>query len=604
MEIIQSYQRYYQEINSTKENLRPIEEIIDDIKELLAPVKEESLLLHTMLLINELSDRKTSPLYTHISSPMRQSLYLIDVFYSIERRKGKLDMDDKRWNKIALLLNEIEMTYFVNIGFPNGSDLYHDERDQKVHISLATFVSFFNNAVLRYEEQTQDRIIRYFKPYDDYIQSNYGFKIEEALIFCEHLRKANNKKFLDITLQRTFALQTYQWYVQLPNEERGFNTSINLLEEFAPPPLVSLFIHDQKELQEININSQSLQCIIDFFTYDKDAMKGKTIYYADKRHIESHPLILGKQKCLFPLNKFLFESLYFRLDEALTKSTSTSKYLKNKSLEFEKKVVNVFKRFFPSKTKIFTNYSVDGVAENDLLIIYENVCIIVEIKNCGFRAPFRDPIKSYSRIKSDFQKAIQLGYNQCKRVEKILLGGQDVNIYDAINKNKKLYHLKNKNMQEVRSIIVTDLRYGRIQTDLGLLLEKADEDLYPWAASIDDIEAFLLLMRKTLKGIAPARFIEFLDYRERFQEHILSDDELEICGWYLTNREQFKEYADRNQTTITNTDMVDIFVAHYFVGLGFKDELDIEIKKQHKLPEYSKTFEMSDITSDMIKGKA
>lgn len=79
---------------------------------------------------------------------------------------------------------------------------------------------------------------------------------------------------------------------------------------------------------------------------------------------------------------------------------------------------------------------------------------------------------------------------------------------------------------------------------------------------------------------------------------------MEICGWYLTNREQFKEYADRNQTTITNTDMVDIFVAHYFVGLGFKDELDIDIKKRHKLPEYSKTFEMSDITSDMIRRKA
>ena len=337
MEIIQTYQRYYQEINSTKENLRSIEEIIDDIKELLTPVKEESLLLHAMRLISELSDRKTSPLYTHISSPMRQSLYLIDVFYSIETRKETLDMDDKRWNKIAILLNEIEMTYFVNIGFPNGCDLYHDKRDQKVHVSLATFVSFFNNAVLRYDEQTRDRIIRYLKPYDDYIQSNYGFKIEEALIFCEYLRKANNKKFLDITIQRNSALQTYQSYAQLLNGEGRLNIPLNLLEEFAPPPLVSLFIHDQKELQDININSQSLQCIIDFFSYDKDAMKGKTIYYADKRHIESHPLIFEKQKCLFPLNKFLFESLYFRLDEALTKSASTSKYLKNKSLEFEKK---------------------------------------------------------------------------------------------------------------------------------------------------------------------------------------------------------------------------------------------------------------------------
>ena len=29
-----------------------------------------------------------------------------------------LDMDGERWESIAILLNEIEMTYFINIGFP------------------------------------------------------------------------------------------------------------------------------------------------------------------------------------------------------------------------------------------------------------------------------------------------------------------------------------------------------------------------------------------------------------------------------------------------------------------------------------------------------
>ena len=51
----------------------------------------------------------------------------------------------------------------------------------------------------------------------------------------------------------------------------------------------------------------------------------------------------------------------------------------------------------------------DGKAENDLLVVFGDTCIVVEIKNCGFRAPFRDPVKAYPRIKRDYENAIQLG---------------------------------------------------------------------------------------------------------------------------------------------------------------------------------------------------
>lgn len=60
------------------------------------------------------------------------------------------------------------------------------------------------------------------------------------------------------------------------------------------------------------------------------------------------------------------------------------KYKQDKDKAFEKKVEELFRDFFPSKTKIFTNYSVDGVSENDLLVLIGDSCIIVEIKNCGF----------------------------------------------------------------------------------------------------------------------------------------------------------------------------------------------------------------------------
>lgn len=225
-------------------------------------------------------------------------------------------------------------------------------------------------------------------------------------------------------------------------------------------------------------------------------------------------------------------------------------------------------------------------------------CIIVEIKNCGFREPFRDPLKAFPRIQRDYSNAIQLGYEQCRRVEDVLLSGRDIDILDAANKKKVHYHLKSKNIVDVWSIVVTDFKYGTIQTDLSSLLKKDEDALFPWSVCIDDIEAFFLLMRKLLKGIASNRFIEFLDYRERLHGHVLCSDELEICGWYLNDREQFKEYADRESLINTTPNMGTIFDAYYRVGLGFKNEFDMVHKRHYQLPDYPRQFALKEITGE------
>lgn len=98
-----------------------------------------------------------------------------------------------------------------------------------------------------------------------------------------------------------------------------------------------------------------------------------------------------------------------------------------------------------------------------------------------------------------------------------------------------------------------------------------------------------------LKGIAPARFVEFLDYRERLHGHIMCFDELEICGWYLNDREQFKKYADSDSMINTSPNMGTIFDAYYHIGLGFKNELDIDYKNGRRLENYPKKFEISEV---------
>lgn len=606
----------YRKMTAIKEHHRAIEDIIDSLKSELKLIKEESFLIHTMRLIAELDARTESSLYTHLQSPMRQTLYLIDVYYSIEIREEAIDMDEVHWDKIAILLDELEMTYSVSIGFPNEGEFYNDERDGKIAVSLSTFLHYFGNAVLSYEEQTLDKIVRYLKPYNEYIQSHYGFTIDEALKFIAHVRILNNNNFNEIIKPIYGTVSFYRNYPEewrkltQKFEERG---SVDPHEWWLQPELSSMtkammtnpgevYVHAIKELLNVDITSNTLQHILDFFSYNKDLFKGKTVYYADKHQSESHPLIKIGEKCICPINKFLFEGLYFRLDETLMKA-GPLRYKQSKDTAFEKKVAEIFQQFFPPKTKIFTNYSIDGKSENDLLVVIGDTCIIVEIKNCNFREPFRDGIKAYDRIKRDFKGSIQLGYEQCKRVEDILLAGQDVDVLDADNKKKVLYQLRCRNVGNIRSIVVTDFKYGMIQTNLKTLLEKDEDALFPWSVCADDLETFLLLLKKMQKGIAPARFIEFLDYRERLQDHVICCDELEICGWYLNAREQFKDYADNDSIINTSPNMGTIFDAYYHVGLGFKNELDMVYKKNHKLPDYPKSFEVSELTSEMARGE-
>lgn len=260
-----------------------------------------------------------------------------------------------------------------------------------------------------YEEQTIDKLERYIKPYNGYIQSRYGFSIDDALKFILHLRELCNQKLTDSV--RPFA-ETYSYYTDHPDEwqkltssfiERGINDPQDWWEQPELKGMLStlttnpgeVLLHNAEELMSSGLDETTTLNLIDFFSFDKDYLSGKTAYYAESHYSESHPFIKVGESYVC-LSKFLFESLYFRLDEEL--KNSEKKYKQNKDSALEVKVAEVFTHFFPKAAKIFTNYSVDGVSENDLLIVVGSTCIVVEVKNCKFREPFRSPLKAYDRV--------------------------------------------------------------------------------------------------------------------------------------------------------------------------------------------------------------
>ena len=127
---------------------------------------------------------------------------------------------------------------------------------------------------------------------------------------------------------------------------------------------------------------------------------------------------------------------------------------------------------------------------------------------------------------------------------------------------------------------------------------KENEALYPWSVCVDDLEAFVLILKKIKKGAAPYQFIEYLRYRESYHEHLICSDELELCGYFMNDPKNFIKYSSNDSIFTTFPGMADMFDAEYQNGLGFDNELDIDVKKYYRVPNYSKDYTVDSFTGE------
>src|SRR5690606_19292766 len=132
--------------------------------------------------------------------------------------------------------------------------------------------------------------------------------------------------------------------------------------------------------------------------------------------------------------------------------------------------------------------------EKDLLILHNRTAYVIECKAHRQRTPLRDPVRAYDRIKDDFQKSIGSGYSQASEVETLFLSND---LFTLKNKSKKIIAtIDAADFDEVFTIVVTQERLGQIQCDLGLLLQLPQDRPYPWAVCINDLESFLITLKR------------------------------------------------------------------------------------------------------------
>ncbi|PLX08458.1 MAG: hypothetical protein C0596_06270 [Marinilabiliales bacterium] len=148
--VIDEFRKRWEAILKVRDCRRTQNEIIDELSSLIMDFRKESFIPYLIQMMIHIEQRNTSEAFKYLMSPMKQFVYLIDLLFSVEKGGDKEGLSKEEWMKITMLLNEIEMTYFCDIGFFNENTENGIDFD-KVSVSLQTFLNYFGSAQLSYD---------------------------------------------------------------------------------------------------------------------------------------------------------------------------------------------------------------------------------------------------------------------------------------------------------------------------------------------------------------------------------------------------------------------------------------------------------------------
>jgi hypothetical protein len=179
--------------------------------------------------------------------------------------------------------------------------------------------------------------------------------------------------------------------------------------------------------------------------------------------------------------------------------------------------------------------------------------------------------KAIKWLKADFKDSIHYGFDQCKRVEDYFF---DTKHFDIKNeKEKVLYNINPNKIHTIYSIIVTLERFGSLQTDLSLMLQKEADVNYPWSVYIDDLETFLLAIKHNINNPI-GKFLNFLKLRREMHGRVYAIDELDVCASYLKSPDKFKRYLGTKKEYLTFSP----YEQNYFDKLYWSNKLRFQEK--------------------------
>ena len=256
--------------------------------------------------------------------------------------------------------------------------------------------------------------------------------------------------------------------------------------------------------------------------------------------IQKRPFIkIGDQYYCFDYYSFI-DNFYRAIQKAVSRENPSYRWSDYQKEASEKMVGDVFSQILPGCSVLRDNYyptnkSLKRLTENDLLIRYGNVLLIVEVKAGSF--VYTAPLTDFDNHIISYQNLIEKADKQCKSTHDYLLSSDEAIIYnqDASIKTKI-------NMHEIKDIFTISVTIDNIN-DYAARAEKLkflELKSKAICISIDD----LMVYREFFDS--PLVFLHFLQQRRQAtQESKLAlNDELDHLGMYIKHNMYCIQLAD------------------------------------------------------------
>ncbi len=553
-----------------------LEKKCQELKDLVATYDTQWFLGDLTALTQSIASGRAQDQLGMLSSPLRQLYFLGGLLISSDDSKSEdIQYTPEKWNEIVRLLNEIEKEYEL-LFFPKDGEKVDEEWLKIRKVAMPSFLSYFNQGPLNYEEQiinwitdlylpfnsiieekigvTTDTLITFYNVLDAYLQNNFRAIGPKGIAMRPHWEKYTNLKPAPAPDMPSFFLANFE--AQMPMMTYMMDKGI--IDRFFPEDLVN----ESLSLEQVNTILGLLSCsrAPSHFLYYTATKPGNPLYNTPIVRLNDglHQVFEVKQ---------VIHAIEALLQETCSStSKSKDKLIACKGQLLEIRIVELFKKFFKDEIEIFTSYYVDA-CEQDVLILWKEYAFIIEAKGYNLREPLRDPDRAFPRIKDDFNDCIGYGYTQVKRVQDKFASQVPLKIED---KNGNLIKELDTTQYEDNdfAIIVNLNSFGQVQNDLSTLLD-VGEEVYPWAVKLDDFEVFILTL--IAKKKKPHYLIDYLRFREELHGTLVCSDELEICGGYLTGT-LTKKTIEKAPLIKTHPNMVAVFDQQYHKGMGFKNE--------------------------------
>jgi hypothetical protein len=560
-----------------------------ELKDLVSTYDTQWFLGEISGLMKNIATGRANDQLGELSSPMRQLYFLGGLLVSSDFSNGiDIMYNPEKWKQIVVLLNEIEAEY-DKLFFPSTPEEVNEQWRHVRKVAMPSFLSYFNQGPLNYEEQTINWTRDLFNQLDTIIEPAVGLKTDDFIQFYETLDQLNQKNFQSHSTKHEALRPDWKKYTKIV---MGFGEGDNVpefIKEMGEKnrPLYT-FMADHgiidrfypEEIVSANLPIEKVQAILQLLATTRN--QTDYLYYTATKPgnpLYEKPIVdIGDGMFQVFEVKQVIHSIDKLLENICSSTTSdTTKLIEKKGKLLEERIVELFKSFFKKDYEVHTGYYVDG-CEQDILFLWKEYAFIIEAKGYKLNEPFRDPDKAFVRIKNDFKSCIGYGYSQTNRVEQKFVDQVPLRITD---KNGNLINEIDTTKYENNdfSIIVNLKSFGQIQNDLATLLEVDEDDAYPWAVKLDDLEVFLLTLVAQKKK--PLFFIDYLIMRENLHGKLICSDELEVCGGFISGK-IYEKTIEKADLIVTTPDLASLFDNQYNKIMGFKNEKYVIEKKSGK----------------------